>query len=155
MDKILTMQLLSLAGIPIPTSLVQNSKHPVDAWTALSDGEWRNAVAKLPVGSHGAGVQVCFTKDVLKGFGRLVKVMNPKQTILIQNRVGVEGGEISDIRVLYVGGRVKGAMKRIAQPGFHTAGISAGGRGEPDELNPKLVEISERVFCTRLVDRGR
>ncbi|MGY0570675.1 ATP-grasp domain-containing protein [Bradyrhizobium sp. RDM12] len=149
MDKILTMQRLALAGVAIPTTLVQNAKDPVGAWIALSGGEWRDAVAKLPVGSHGAGIQVCFTKDVLKGFGRLVKVMNPKQPILIQNRVDGEGDEISDIRVVCIGGRVKGAMKRIAQPGFHTAGITAGGRGEPYELTPKLVEISEKV-CSAL-----
>jgi ribosomal protein S6--L-glutamate ligase len=149
MDKILTMQRLALRGVQIPTTLVQNAKDPVGAWTALSGGEWRDAVAKLPVGSHGAGVQVCFTKDVLKGFGRLVKVMNSKQPILIQNRVGIGGDEISDIRVVCIGGRATGAMKRIAQPGFHTAGITAGGRGEPYELTPKLIEISEKV-CSAL-----
>ena len=67
MDKILTMHRAALAGIPIPTTLVQNGKDPVDAWTKLSGGKWRNCVAKLPVGSHGAGVQVCFTQDVLRG----------------------------------------------------------------------------------------
>lgn len=149
MDKILTMQRLALAGVPIPTTLAQTANDPVDAWVALWDGEWRDAVAKLPVGSHGAGVQVCFTKDVLKGFGRLAKVLNPKQPILIQKRVGIQGDEISDIRVVCVGGRAKGAMKRIAQPGFHTAGISGGGRGEPYELNPTLIEISEKV-CSAL-----
>jgi gamma-F420-2:alpha-L-glutamate ligase len=145
MDKILTMQRLALAGVWIPTTLVQNGKDPVGAWTKLSGGKWRSAVAKLPVGSHGAGVQICFTQDVLRGFGRLVKVMNPKQPILIQNRVAIEGDDISDIRVILIGGRVLGAMKRVAQPGFHTAGISSGGRGEPYKLTPKLIEISEKA----------
>ena len=145
MDKILTMHRAALAGIPIPTTLVQNGKDPVDAWTKLSGGKWRNCVAKLPVGSHGAGVQVCFTQDVLRGFGRLVKVINPKQPILVQKRVGIQGVDIFDIRVILIGGRAVGAMKRIAQPGFHNANISSGARGEPYKLTPKVIEISEKV----------
>jgi RimK family alpha-L-glutamate ligase len=145
MDKILTMQRLSRKKIAIPMTLVQNGKDLVGAWTALSGGKWRNCVAKLPVGSHGDCVQVCFTEDVLKGWGGVVRVMNPKQPILVQERVVIKGNVISDIRVILVGGKAIGALKRIARPGFHTAGISAGGRGEPYELTPKLIEISENV----------
>jgi RimK family alpha-L-glutamate ligase len=145
MDKILTMQRLALEGVPIPTTLVQNGSDAVAAWMKLSGGKWRDAVAKLPVGSHGSGVQVCFDKNVLKGFSSLVKVMNPKQPILIQNRVEIDKDDVSDIRVIVIGGEVYGAMKRIAAPGFHNANISSGARGEPFELTPKLIEISENV----------
>jgi gamma-F420-2:alpha-L-glutamate ligase len=139
------MQRAALAGIPIPTTLVQNGKDPVGAWINVSRGKWRDCVAKLPVGSHGAGVQVCFSKDVLRGFGRLVKVMNPKQPILIQDRVGIQGDDIFDIRVILIGGRVIGAMKRVAEPGFHNANISSGAHGEPYVLTPQMIEISERM----------
>jgi gamma-F420-2:alpha-L-glutamate ligase len=143
MDKILTMQRLALAGVAIPTTLIQFGKNPVKAWIEHSGGEWCDCVAKEPVGSHGAVVQVCRSKSVLKGWTGLQRALNPKQPILIQNRV--DGEEVADIRVILIGGRAFGAMKRIAEPGLDITGISSGGHGEPCELTPELIEISEKA----------
>jgi glutathione synthase/RimK-type ligase-like ATP-grasp enzyme len=79
---------------------------------------------------------------MLKGFGRLVKVLNPKQPILLQQRKGIAG---IDIRIIVLGGRAVGAMKRTAQPGFQTANMKAGATGKPYPLTSQAIEISEKV----------
>jgi RimK family alpha-L-glutamate ligase len=97
------------------------------------------AVAKIPVGSQGKGVFICRSASQLKAITRLVNVLDPQLSIIVQKFVGEAG---VDIRCFVVGGKAIGAMKRT---GEDIANISAGGHGEPFELNSKIVEISEKI----------
>lgn len=77
----------------------------------------------------------------LKAFVGLMKSLDPKRPFLVQEYVGDRPGE--DLRVLVIGGRAIGAMKRHATDGDFRANISRKGKGASHELCPEVTRMSE------------
>jgi RimK family alpha-L-glutamate ligase len=62
--------------------------------------------------------------------------LDTPKILLVQEYIDAKPGE--DLRVYVIGGKVIGAMKRHAPEGDFRANISAGGRGEPFEVNNEI-----------------
>ena len=138
MNKIVTLQKASFANLPIPRTMIRLASEDLAVGWKESGGSYP-AVAKIPVGSQGKGVFICRSASQLTAIARLVNVLDPQISIIVQEFVGEAG---IDIRCFVVGGKAIGAMKRT---GEEIANISAGGQGEPFELSPKIIEISEKI----------
>jgi ribosomal protein S6--L-glutamate ligase len=126
-DKLLTHQILQVAGIPMPLTyiattseaakkILQNMKYPV--------------VMKFPQGTQGKGVMIAESFASANSLLDALNVLN--QPFIIQEYIETDG---SDIRAFVVGDKVVAAMKRKAVQGEKRANIHAGGIGEPLELD--------------------
>jgi RimK family alpha-L-glutamate ligase len=124
-DKMRTSQLLSRAGIPIPNTMMV--RFPIQE-KLITDNIGYPCVIKVVTGSYGAGVYLCEKKRDYKKIVEFVESLGSKKTLLVQEYLGDQPGE--DLRVLVIGGKVLGAMKRSAPEGDFRANITNGGTGE-------------------------
>ena len=107
-DKLLAHQILATAGVPVPRTVLARQPSDVARMVKLVGGP--PVILKLLAGTHGKGVML--GKDLEEIQASLETVWALNQTLLIQEYVRDSAGE--DIRVLVIGGRVVGAMKRTA-----------------------------------------
>jgi RimK family alpha-L-glutamate ligase len=99
-------------------------------------------VVKSIVGSKGKGVCLCESQDQMDDFMQMLE-LSKKENVnyIIQEFVSCSKGQ--DIRVIVVGGRAIGAMRRrAAKDGQFKANISIGGLGEALELDSDLEWLS-------------
>jgi ribosomal protein S6--L-glutamate ligase len=127
-DKLRALQILCKRGLPVPRT--------VRARVGASVGPLVESVGGLPVilkllrGTQGIGVMIAHSlAEVESILGTLHKL---GQELLVQEFVAEAKG--SDLRVLVVGDRVVGAMRRSAKMGEFRANLHRGGRGELVEL---------------------
>jgi gamma-F420-2:alpha-L-glutamate ligase len=136
-NKMLTYQVLSRSNIAIPNTMLV--RFPVDVSMVKNEIGFP-AVVKVISGSHGNGVYLC---ERMADFEKLMEFINSlqsKKTLIVQEYCGERPGE--DLRILVVGGKVIGAMKRIAPVGDFRANISAGGSGEPYTMTYEIEQIA-------------
>jgi RimK family alpha-L-glutamate ligase len=93
-------------------------------------------VVKVISGSYGEGIYLCENKTSFKKMMEFVGNLDTPKILLVQEYIDAKPGE--DLRVFVIGGKVIGAMKRHAPEGDFRANISAGGRGEPFEVNSEI-----------------
>jgi RimK family alpha-L-glutamate ligase len=93
-------------------------------------------VVKVVTGSYGEGVYLCERHRDFKKLMEFVDNLGNKKTMIVQEYMGTRPGE--DLRVLVIGGKVIGAMKRTAPEGDFRANISGGGTGEGYPLTDKI-----------------
>ena len=121
-DKLLTAQVLAAAGLPHPETRLAVAGAPLPA----VDGP---VVVKPRFGSWGREVILCTDRRVLAGtlhdFGR--HPWFPRTGALIQELIPPCG---HDLRVLVAGGRVVGAIQRVAAPGEWRTNVALGGHRE-------------------------
>lgn len=122
LDK--TMQYLGLknAGVPIVDSYFFGSKLAMLEW---AKNEQKPIIVKESVGSLGTAVFKINTNQELESLLEKYSIKTVK-TLLVQRFL--EGGQ--DLRVIVLGGKVLGAMKRIAKEGTHLTNYSQGGSVE-------------------------
>ena len=75
-----------------------------------------------------------------------IESLGNKKTLLVQEYLGDRPGE--DLRVLVIGGKVVGAMKRTAPEGDFRANITSGGTGEGFEVTPEIDYIARETART-------
>lgn len=139
-DKLHTSQILSSQCIPIPNTMVV--RFPVEPEVVKKEIGFP-CVVKIVTGSYGAGVYLCEqTKDFTK-LMEFVDVLGSTKTMIVQEYMGERPGE--DLRVLVVGGKVLGAMKRSAPEGDFRANISNGGTGESYPLTDEIEYIARET----------
>jgi RimK family alpha-L-glutamate ligase len=136
-DKLVTALRLGRAGLP----------HPETAY--LSAASSRRDVSRLryPVvikprfGSRGEHVFRCDGSDTLGAvLGRLRKLgWFRRQGALIQELVPPAG---HDLRILVAGGRVVGAVRRVAPPGEWRTNVSLGAVRHPVKPQPRECELA-------------
>jgi RimK family alpha-L-glutamate ligase len=131
-DKLLAHQLLAAGGVPFPKTVLARQPSDVRKMVRLVGGP--PVILKLLSGTHGKGVML--GKDVDEIQASLETVWALNQTLLIQEYVDHDPG--ADIRVLVVGGRVLGAMKRTARLGRFRANVHQGARVESYPLSDEL-----------------
>lgn len=139
-NKLSTSQILSQHNIAIPTTMVV--RFPVDINTVKEEIGFP-CVVKLVTGSYGEGVYLCEReKDFIK-LMEFIESLNTTKTLLVQEYLGERPGE--DLRVLVIGGKVIGAMKRSAPEGDFRTNISNGGTGESYPINDEIEYIARET----------
>jgi len=132
-DKLRTSQILSRAGIAIPNTMMV--RMPIDDGLVEQNIGFP-CVVKVVTGSYGEGVYLCERKRDYKKLMEFIDNLGNKKTMIVQKYMGDRVGE--DLRVLVIGGKVLGAMKRTAPEGDFRANITNGGTGENYPLTEEI-----------------
>lgn len=132
-DKLRTSQILTRHGIPIPNTMMV--RFPIDE-TLVKENIGFPCVVKVVTGSYGEGVYLCERSRDFKKLMEFIKNLGNKKTLIVQEYLGERVGE--DLRVLVIGGKVIGAMKRTAPEGDFRANITNGGTGSNFEVTDEI-----------------
>jgi ribosomal protein S6--L-glutamate ligase len=129
-DKLRSLQLLSRAGVGLPTTSFAHSTQDIDGLLDVVGGP--PVVVKVLEGTQGLGVVLAETKkaaeSVISAFRQL------DANILVQEYIKEARG--ADIRAVVVGGKVVAAMKRQAAPGEFRSNLHRGGHADVVKLTP-------------------
>ena len=136
-DKMYSTQILAQHNIPVPRTMLV--RFPVDI-SLVERQIGFPCVIKVLSGSYGKGVHLVQDASALQELMEFVSSLNSPLNILIQEYVGEHPG--TDVRVLVIGGKVIGAMKRSSTDGGFKANISRGGIGSIYEVSEELSYIS-------------
>ncbi|MCS6865646.1 MAG: RimK family alpha-L-glutamate ligase [Gemmataceae bacterium] len=135
-DKYLTTARLARAGIPTPpTAVCQRSEEAMSAFADLG----RDVVVKPLFGAEGRGM--CRLTDGETAWRTFRVLEQTGQVIYLQQFVAHPGW---DLRAFVIGGRVVGAMRRIARNDWRT-NVAQGGLVEPVQLQPAEQELARRA----------
>ena len=132
-DKLRTSQILSRHSIPIPNTMMV--RFPIDELLVKNNIGFP-CVVKVVTGSYGEGVYLCERQRDFKKLMEFVDNLGNKKTMIVQEYMGERPGE--DLRVLVIGGKVIGAMRRTAPEGDFRANITGGGTGEGFPLTDEI-----------------
>lgn len=139
-DKLRSMQLLSRAGVGLPTTSFAHESLDINGILEVVGGP--PVVVKLLEGTQGVGVVLAETQkaaeSVISAFRQL------DANFLVQQFIKEANG--ADIRALIVGGEVVAAMRRQGPPGEFRSNLHRGGRAEAVELTP-----NQRAMALRAV----
>jgi len=146
-DKLHAAQVFAAHHLPTPkTMLVKDPVNP-----SLVEKEIGfPCVVKIFAGSYGKGVYLCHNRQEFQDFIEFAHGIKSDEAIIVQEFIDSRPGE--DVRVLVVGGKVLGAMKRSAKDGSFKANITRGGVGENYPLNERIVEIATKTACVLGLD---
>jgi ribosomal protein S6--L-glutamate ligase len=138
-DKLLSMQLLSGRGIPMPRTAVvgrpQGLERAIEAVGGLP------AVMKLRRGTQGRGVVLVRS---LAAARRAHSVLNDYQHYTLVQEFVAEACN-RDIRVIVVGREAVAAMERQAAPGDFRANLHRGGSARPFRLNEGMKRLAVKA----------
>lgn len=138
-DKFLAGQFLAGHDILVPKTLSFAMSRNIDN-AIRAVGGYPFILKKLK-GTQGEAVFLI--NDVDKAHRKLRKYIRKRKPFLIQEYISESKG--SDLRCFVVGGKVVGAMKRIAANGDFRANIHAGGKGVPVDLTPEERDMAIRA----------
>lgn len=139
-DKLRTSQILSRASLPIPNTMLV--RFPIDD-ELVNNNIGFPCVVKVVTGSYGEGVHLCENIKDYKNLMSFIDSLGAKKTMIVQEYLGDRPGE--DLRVLVIGGKVVGAMKRSAPEGDFKANIMNGGTGEKFEVTDEIEYIARET----------
>lgn len=132
-DKLRSMQLLSMAGLPIPDTVVTE-----DLMVVISVvKEWGKCVIKPLMGSMGYGAVLTDDPDVAYMVAKVW--ISHNQPVMIQKYLRSVD---RDIRVFVVGNEVLGGIYRYAPEGSWKTNVAQGARVERAELNREIKELA-------------
>lgn len=137
-DKLRSMQVLSRAGVGLPTTSFAHSIQDVNGLLEVVGGT--PVVIKLLEGTQGLGVVLAETKKAAESVIGAFRQLDAN--ILVQQFIKEAAG--ADIRALVVGGKVIAAMRRQGAPGDFRSNLHRGGSAEMIKLTP-----SERSTAVR------
>ena len=141
-DKLRCTQALQANGIPVPATVMVRS--PGDLSMAVNLLGGMPVVVKLLQGTQGIGVMLVESLSSLESMVETLWGLG--QNLLLQRYVRECEGH--DIRMIVVGDRVVGAMRRSARPGDFRANIHRGGAGVA--IDPPAEYADVAVRATRL-----
>ena len=139
-DKLHTSQILSHHGIAIPNTMMV--RFPV-APEVVQEEIGYPCVVKIITGSYGEGVYLLDRKKDFVKLMEFIETLKSSKTLIVQEYMGERPGE--DLRVLVIGGKVVGAMKRTAREGDFRANITNGGTGEAYPLTDEIEFIARET----------
>ena len=137
-DKLRSLQILSRAGVGLPTTSFAHSIQDINGLLEVVGGT--PVVVKLLEGTQGLGVVLAETKKAAESVIGAFRQLDAN--ILVQQFIKEAGG--SDIRAFVVGGKVVAAMRRHSAPGDFRANLHRGGAAEQVRLSQ-----SERSTAVR------
>jgi RimK family alpha-L-glutamate ligase len=139
-DKLYSTQVFAEHHIPVPKTML--IKHPAN--TGLVEREIGfPCVVKIFAGSYGKGVYLVHNRREFQDFIDFAHGIKEDEAIIVQEYVDSNPGQ--DVRVMVVGGKAIGAMKRSAQDGSFKANITRGGVGENYPLDDEIIDISQKT----------
>ena len=144
-DKLYTMQILAENNIPHPKTMLVRC--PVDVKYVESRVGFPIVVKSLS-GTHGKGVYLAENKRNFSQLMDMIEQLNGRFNIILQEFVSDSHGK--DLRVIVVGGKVIGAMKRESVDGDFRANITRGGEAKPVELDEQMEYLA--LESTRLLN---
>ncbi len=127
-DKLRSMQLLSRAGVGLPTTSFAHSTQDIDGILEVVGGP--PVVVKLLEGTQGLGVVLAETRKAAESVIGAFRQLDAN--ILVQEYI--EEADGADIRAFVVGGKVVAAMKRQGAEGEFRSNLHRGGTSEVVEL---------------------
>lgn len=133
LDKFQSCQIFSQHNLPIPKTML--ARFPVET-SLVKEQIGFPCVIKVNTGSHGAGVFLCENEKMFSDITEMIQSLNFKNSLMIQEYVSQSKG--TDVRVIVIGGKVVGAMKRTATDDSFKANISRGGIGTPYDVSDEL-----------------
>ncbi len=138
-DKMLCLQTLSAAGLPVPPTAL--ARQAPDAEWAVAAVGGPPVVLKFLTGTHGVGV---FLAESVEAARTILDAMwGIERNLLVQRFVRAAAGR--DIRLFVVAGEVRAAIRRIAPAGSFRAGLHSGGRAEAHTPSPEHRALAERA----------
>ncbi|WP_319777867.1 RimK family alpha-L-glutamate ligase [Maridesulfovibrio sp.] len=140
-DKLLTLQLLSAHGIPVPKTLLLS--YPCN--TDMIEKEFGYPlVVKVIGGSKGNGVALVDSAKQLNNMVQMFEAGGIQEDVLIQEFIETSRGR--DVRILIVDHKPVSAMIRSnsRKDGFKS-NYSAGGQVNSFDLTPEMEELAVRV----------
>lgn len=134
-DKYLTTQLLAMAGLPVPDTIVcENADTALEAFETLGS----DVVVKPLFGAEGRGIlRVDHPEMALRVFRTLERL---DSVIYLQK---FNDGPREDIRVLLLDGEVIGSIKRRATGDDFRANIAQAGTAQPWSPSDTEVKLSQ------------
>lgn len=133
-DKLLTHQILQVAGIPMPMTYIATTS---ESGKRVLENMNYPIVLKFPQGTQGKGVMFA---DSFASANSLLDALNLlNQPFIIQEYIETDG---SDIRAFVIGDKVVASMKRKAVKGEKRSNIHAQGIGEAIELDNYTKKIA-------------
>ena len=139
-DKLRSSQILSRAGVAIPNTMMV--RLPIDDGLVEKNIGFP-CVVKVVTGSYGEGVYLCEKKRDYKKLMEFIDNLGNKKTMIVQEYLKDRPGE--DLRVLVIGGKVIGAMRRTAPEGDFRANITNGGTGENFPVTEEIDYIARET----------
>lgn len=130
-DKLLHLQVLARAGMPVPKTLL--IRLPVNADFVERQMDFP-VVVKTLIGTQGSGVYLCDDRQSLVDLLQFVEANNPDAQLVLQQFLSESRGR--DVRVVSIGGHIVAAMERIARTGFKS-NYSQGGETRPFTYGPR------------------
>lgn len=138
-DKMLTHIALAECGIPMPRTFSAPLCYKNGAKVKKFGGELNfPIVVKECFGSFGEQVYLARDDEELASLSDRLKL----RPHIFQEFVATSAGR--DVRVICIGGKVVGAMKRTAENDFRS-NLGRGGRGEPFHLDEEGTALCEKV----------
>jgi len=129
-DKLRSMQILSRAGVDLPTTSFAHDSLDINGILEVVGGP--PVVVKLLEGTQGVGVVLAETRkaaeSVISAFRQL------DANFLVQEFITEADG--GDLRAFVVGGEVVAAIKRQGPPGEFRSNLHRGGSAEVVKLSP-------------------
>jgi RimK family alpha-L-glutamate ligase len=135
-DKFYTTALLHEAGLPTPETVV--CEGAADALAAMR--AMRDAIVKPLFGSLGHGMVRVSDPEIAL---RVVRTLEQMRAVFYVQRAVNHGGR--DIRAFVIGGRVLGAIERLAPAGEWRSNVSRGGSVRPFQLPAAWEELALRA----------
>ncbi len=135
-NKLMQKLILSQARIPTPHWAIVRSPETAEA---AADALGYPLILKVAFGTWGKGVFYVENRATLLPLVDYLNIRD-KNPVVIEQFIGEAGRR--DLRVFVVGGRVVGAMERIAKDGDVRANIHAGARGEIVTLTDAETQIA-------------
>lgn len=133
-NKYATSLALKGAGVPTPRTTITTSA--TEAIGALR--EYGRAVSKPLFGYKGRDIMLLQEGDER----RLIELLRAQGLVYLQEFISHERPR--DIRAFVVGGRVMGAIFRVAPPGEWISNLARGGRAEPCRVYQELEDLAVR-----------
>ncbi|KAL0490496.1 alpha-L-glutamate ligase [Acrasis kona] len=140
-DKLHTLQDLGAHNLPIPKTMI--AKFPVNIETVKKEFSFP-LILKRSSGTQGKGVMLVENEKFLLAVGEMIDVSSP---MIFQEFIKKSSGR--DIRAIVVGGKVIGAMMRVANHGFK-ANYHQGGYVKGIKLSQAIEWLA--IKAARLVD---
>lgn len=141
-DKLQSMQLLSRAGVGLPTTSFAHSTQDIDGLLEVVGGP--PVVVKLLEGTQGLGVVLAETRKAAESVIGAFRQMDAN--ILVQQFIKEAAG--SDVRAIVIGGKVVAAMRRTGAPGDFRSNLHRGGSAQPIKLSAKERATAVRAAKT-------
>lgn len=141
-DKLLTLQLLAAAGVPVPkTMLIHTQTSP----SMIRDTLGLPVVIKIIDGSKGHGVSLIHSEKELETLLEMLDAARCQSALLAQEFIADSRGR--DLRVVVVDGQPRlGMLRQSSSAEGFKSNISAGGCGTDYPLTDAIRELSQRVI---------